>query len=104
MFGADRPPRHQQRLPVGAGDRVGVDDPEIHPGHPGRIRFLTGRVDRDRDLGGDVEEQPATLAQQGDRPDLLGRVRHLPGQAHPQRWPAGGGRDPHPRPSRVNVP
>jgi hypothetical protein len=26
VFGADRPPGHQQGLPVPAGDRVGVDD------------------------------------------------------------------------------
>ena len=41
-LGADRPPRHQQPLPVRSRDRVRVDDAQIHPRHPRRIRALPG--------------------------------------------------------------
>jgi hypothetical protein len=34
VLGADRPPRHQQPVGVWRGDRVGVDDAQVHPGHP----------------------------------------------------------------------
>jgi hypothetical protein len=37
VLGADRPPRHQQTLRARPGDRVRVDDPQIHPRHPARI-------------------------------------------------------------------
>ncbi len=96
VLGADRPPRHQQSLPARAGHGVGVDDSQVHPGHPARIRLFTGRIDGHRHLGGHVKEQPATFTQQGDRPDLLDRIRHLPRQAHPQRRTAFTGGDPDP--------
>ena len=87
--------------PSRSGDRVGVDDTQIHPGDPGRVRFEAGRVGGDRDLGGHIQVQPATVMQQGDRPDLLGRVRDRPGQPQPQRRTAARDRHPHPAPLGV---
>jgi hypothetical protein len=83
VLSADRPPGDQQCLPVGPGDGVGVDDAQVHPGHPPRDRLRTRGVCRDRDLGGHVHPQPACVIHQGDRPDLAGRVRQLPVQADP---------------------
>lgn len=91
---ADRPPRHQQPRTVRARHRIRVDNPQVHPSDPGRIRSSAGRIGRDRNLGTHVQEQPTTLAQQRDRTDLLERVRHLPRQPHPQRRRALARRDP----------
>nr|WP_247658896.1 hypothetical protein [Micromonospora sp. U56] len=46
VLGADRPPGHQQPIPVGVRDGEGVDDPQIHPGDPVGIRCLAGGVTR----------------------------------------------------------
>jgi hypothetical protein len=70
VLGADRPPGDQQRLPVGPGDGVGVDDAQVHPGHPGTMRSRASRVDSDRDFGRHVGPQPPRVIQHGDRPDL----------------------------------
>jgi hypothetical protein len=43
VVGADGPARQQPRLPVGPGDGVGVNDAQVHPGHPPRNRPLVGR-------------------------------------------------------------
>jgi hypothetical protein len=63
VLGAERPPRHQQPRLLG-GDRVGMDDPQVHPGHPTRIQVMV----LDRHRGGDRQPQPPTISQQGDRP------------------------------------
>jgi len=93
VLGADRPPRHQQSLAVGPGHRVRVDDPQIHPRHPGRIRLLPGRVAGDRDLGGDIDPQPPRIVEQRHRSDLFWRVGQVPVQPHPQRRLSAGDRD-----------
>ena len=54
FLGADRSARDQQRL-IGAGDGVGVDDPEIDAGDP--VRVDVGGHDRNR--GGDIEYESA---------------------------------------------
>jgi hypothetical protein len=70
-FGADRPPRHQQLLPAGSRDRVGVDDAQVHPRHQCRIRLQPFRVSGDGDLGGHVQVQAPGVVAEGDRPDLV---------------------------------
>jgi hypothetical protein len=40
--------------------------------------------------------QPPAIGQQGDRPDLLARVRDWAGQPYPQLRPTSGDRQPHP--------
>ena len=77
MLGADRPPRHQQPLPLGSDDRIRMNHSQIHPGHPAWIRLLSRRVDPHWDLGGHVDEQAAIFAEQSDRPNLLDRVTHI---------------------------
>ena len=104
VFGADRPAGDQQALVVGAGDGVGVDDAEVDPGDPPRVRRHTVLVDGDWDLGGDLDPEPAAVGEQGHRSDLRHRVGHGPVQAQLQRCTACCGRHPQPRPSRVNVP
>ena len=98
VLGADRPPRHQQRLAVWPGHRIRVDDPQIHPRHPARIRLRPRRIGRHRDLGGYIDPQPPRLVQQRDRADLFFGVGRVPVQPHPQQWPATGDRDPQPPP------
>ncbi len=100
VFGPQGPPGHQQGLPVGAGHRVRVDDPEVDAGHPGRVRRLPGRVAGYRKFGGDLQPQPAAVGEQGDRPDCVGRVGHLAVQAQPQRRLAGRDRQPQPPPGQ----
>jgi hypothetical protein len=67
VLSADRPPRHQQTLRIRPGDRIRVDDPQIHPGHPGGIGFLPGRVGGDRHFRGHLDPQPPRVEQQGGR-------------------------------------
>ena len=96
-FGPDRPPGHQQPLPFRSGGGVGVDDAQVDPGGPARVRPLPGRVDRDRDLGGHVRVQPPRVVAEGHRPDLPGRVGDVPVQPDRQRGAAARHRDPqHP--------
>jgi len=63
-----------------------VDDAKIHPGHPSGVQIVL--VDGDR--GGDRQPELAAIGQQGDRPDLVGRIRDWTGQPHPQRRVALG--------------
>jgi hypothetical protein len=93
VLGADRPARHQQARPARPGDRVRVDNPQVHPSRPGRVRALPVRVDRDRDLGGHVHVQPAVGRAEGHRPDPAGWVGDVPVQVDPQRRPAPRDRD-----------
>jgi hypothetical protein len=95
VFGADRPPGHQQRLTVGAGDGERVDDPQIDPGHPAGIGFLTGRVGGDGEFGGHVQVQPAVDEQQCHCPDRLGWVGHRPVETDKQRRTSPGRRKPY---------
>jgi hypothetical protein len=96
-LGADRPPGHQQQLPVRARGRVRVDDPQVDSGDPGRVWPTPGRIGSDRHLRSHVGEQPAGLAHQRDRPDLIQPVRQVPGQPDPQRRAAPRHRQPqHP--------
>ena len=103
-LGADRPPRHQQHLPIGPGRRVRVDHPQVHPRNPPPIRFFLLGVYGDRYLGGDIHIEPCCLTQQGDAADLFGRVGQVPVQPHNQRRAprATGSRTTWP--SRANVP
>ena len=82
MLGADRPAGHQQRLAAGPGGGVGVDDAQVHPSHPARIRLRARRVNGGRDLGGDIGPQSARVIQQRDRPDLAWWVGRVTVQAH----------------------
>jgi hypothetical protein len=66
VLGADRPPRHQQPLAIRPGDRIRVDDPQIHPRYSARIRFLPGGIGLHRDFGGDVDPQPPGVIDQRD--------------------------------------
>jgi len=92
-FGPDGPPGHQQPPPVRAGGGVGVDDAQVDPGGPVRVRALPGRVDGDRDLGGHVHVQPPRVVAEGHRPDLPGRVGDVPVQPDGQRRAASRDRD-----------
>jgi len=94
-LGADRPPRHQQHLPIGPGRRVRVDHPQVHPRNPPPIRFFLLGVYGDRYLGGDIHIEPCCLTQQGDAADLFGRVGQVPVQPHNQRRAAPRHRQPH---------
>lgn len=94
VLGPDRPPRHQQPVPVRTGHRIRVNDPQVHAGDPARVRRSAVRVDGDRDLGGDLQPQPATVGEQCHRPDPLGRIRHGPIQVQPQRRATGRGWQP----------
>jgi len=96
ILGADRPPRHQQPRAAGPDHGIRVDDPQIHPRHPARVRLLPSRVAGDRHLGSDIDPQPPGVVQQSDRPDLFWRVGQVPVQPHPQRRAAAGGWDPQP--------
>lgn len=93
----DRPPRHHQPLPIRPRHRERMDHPRIDPRHPARIRALARRVGRDRHFGGDIDEQPAALVDQRDRPDLPGRIGHVAIQSDPQWWAAVGGGQPQRR-------
>jgi hypothetical protein len=93
VLGADRPPRHQQSLRARPGDRIRVDDPQIDPGHPGRIGFLPGRVGGDRHFRGHLHPQPPRAGQQGNRTDLGGGPGQVVVQADPQRRAAAGHRN-----------
>jgi hypothetical protein len=62
----DRPPGHQQELPVRVGRSVRVDDPQVHPRYPARIRSLPFRVCGDWYLRGHIDVQPSRFAQQSD--------------------------------------
>ena len=104
---ADRPPRHQQQLPVRSGGGIRVDDPQVHPGHPARIRGLAVRIRCDRDLRGHLCPEPARLAQHGHRADLGRRVGRVPVQPHQQRRAAPRHRQPQPPPvqrERARIP
>jgi hypothetical protein len=57
-LGPDRPPRHQQLLTARSGDCVGVDDAQVHPRDPARVRPGPVRVGRDRNFRGHVHVQP----------------------------------------------
>ena len=87
-FRADRPPRHQQPLPVRPRDRVRVDDPQVDPCHAFRAGGQPAGVGRDGNLGGHVGLQPPPVEQQRHRPDLPSRVGHVPVQPHHQRQAA----------------
>lgn len=52
LLGPDGPARDEQGL-VRSHRRVGMDDAQIHPSHPGGV----GAVVLDRDLGSDVEDE-----------------------------------------------
>ena len=78
FLGADRPPRHQQRLVV-EGDCVRVDDPQIHASNS--IRIHLRRLDRDR--GGDIDDETFGVDEQRDRADLLDRIRQVAGETYP---------------------
>ena len=107
VFRADGPAGDQQPLPARPRHGVGVDDAQVHPGHPGPIRGLPGRVDRDGHLGGHVQVQPAGVEAEGHRPDLVPRVRDVPVQPDDQRRAAPGDRDPQPPPvqgERARIP
>jgi hypothetical protein len=88
VLSADRPPRHQQTLRIPPGDRIRVDDPQVHPGDPAGIGFLPGRVGGDRHFRGHLHPQPPRVEQQGDRTDPLGRLRHVAVQAERAVIPA----------------
>jgi hypothetical protein len=90
-LGPHRPARDQQARLLG-DDRVGVDDPEVDPGHPARVQIMLFGGDG----GGDRQPQPPALVEEGDGADLLGRVGDRAGQPHPQRRSASGDRQPHP--------
>jgi hypothetical protein len=90
---ADRPTGHQQ-LPVRPGGSVWVDDAQIHPGHPARVRCLAVRIRSDSDLRGHIHLQPSGLIQQGDRTDLTRRVGQVPVKLHRQRRAAPRHRQP----------
>ncbi len=91
FFSADHPPRNHECLLL-AGSGEGMDDPYIDPGDPSGIEIMV----RDRDCRGDIREEPPGLAYQGDRADLRGRVRDVPGETEPQRGGALGDRQAHP--------
>jgi hypothetical protein len=78
VFGPDASPGHQQCLPAGAGHRVRVDDAQVDTGHPAGIWTLPGRVGGHGQLGGDLQAQSPAVDEQGDRPDLPGRVGQVP--------------------------
>jgi hypothetical protein len=59
FLGADRPPRHQQRLVVDR-DRIRVDDPQIHSCDS--IRVHVRRLDGDG--GGDVNDEASGVDEQ----------------------------------------
>jgi hypothetical protein len=57
-LGATGSAGYQQRIPVGPGDRVGVDDAQVHTGHPVWIWLRTRRIDDDWYFGCHVDPQP----------------------------------------------
>jgi hypothetical protein len=89
-IGAKRPPRDEQPRVLG-GDRVGVDDPKIHPGDAARVKITVLHGDG----GGNRQPQAPSILKQRDRPDRLHRVRDRSGQPHPQRRLSLGDRQPH---------
>ena len=106
-LGADRPPGHQQQLPARPRRRIRVDDPQVDPGDPARIRPLPGRIGRDRNLRGHIQPQPARLAQHRHRPDLIGRIRRITVQPdHQRRTPPRHRQPQHPpvQPERARIP
>jgi hypothetical protein len=70
-----------------------VDDAKVHPGQPVRIQVV---VLLDGDSGGDRQPQPPPIGWQGDRANLLGRVRQGAGQPHPEFGLTLGNRQPYP--------
>jgi hypothetical protein len=106
-LGADRAPRHQQQLPVRPGCGIRVNDPQVDPGQPVRIRCLFFRVSGDRYLCSHIDPEPASLAKQGDRPDLVRWVRWVSVQPHYNGRAASRCRQPQhspPQPERARIP
>ena len=103
-LGADGPPGHQQPLPVRAGDGIRVDDAQVDPGRPGRVRGLPVGVPRDGDLGGHVGVQAARVEAEGHRPDLARRVGEVAVEPDRQRRAASRDRDRSTRPSSGTCP
>ena len=83
-------------MAVGAGDRVRMDDPQIHAGDPARVRALTGGIGGDGQFGGDLQAQSSVLVEQGHRPHPVRRVGNVAVQTQPQRCAAGSGTQPQP--------
>jgi hypothetical protein len=71
-----------------------VDDPEIHPRDPVWVRSLLGPRDLYLDLSSDVDTQPSTICEQGDRSDRGGRIRDLAGEIQLKRFGTAGCRNP----------
>jgi len=95
--GPDRPPGHQQPITPRPGDGERVDDSQVHPGGPRRVRLLPQGAGGDGDLGGHVRVQATVGMAEGNRPDLTGRVGDVPVQPRDQRRAAScGGQPQHP--------
>ena len=82
-FGPDGPPGYQQPLSFRPGGGVGVDDAQVDPGGPGRIRPLPSRVTARRGLR---RSRRHTAAPRHSRGSPTGPAR--PGRGRP--GPAGG--------------
>jgi hypothetical protein len=81
FLGPDRTARDEEAL-VAGHQGVGVDDAEIDAGDDAAIKLCA--LDRNRDLGRHVEEEPSRLGDEGDRADRLGGIGDRPAEAHPQ--------------------
>jgi hypothetical protein len=62
VLGPDGPARDHQGT-LFADHRIGMDNPEVDPGHPGRIRTQTLFMSGDWDFGGHVDEELRTYVQ-----------------------------------------
>jgi hypothetical protein len=91
LFRPQRPRRDEKRC-IGTSDRIGVDDPHIHPGHALWVEVVV----LDRDLGADIEVEPTLEGQESHRAQLVGGVGDGSGQSEPQRGHALRGLEANP--------